>query len=100
VPYRVSLRPEVSVLLGQAGLSRGGLVRVLTALHRELAARADEFRGDRHPEDETLFRYPVLVVDHERGGRWHHFDLIVDDTTAQGILLVVGLVHHSGPPPG
>ena len=37
------------------------VVRLLTMLHTDLGVRGDEFRGDRRPEDDTLFRWQAAV---------------------------------------
>ena len=59
--YHVVVRPEVSRAIGPCGRDRQNVVRLLTMLHTDLGVRGDEFRGDRRPEDDTLFRWQAAV---------------------------------------
>ena len=56
VAYHVVVRPEVSRAIGLRGLDRQNVVRLLTMLHTDLGVR-----GDRRPEDDTLFRWQAAV---------------------------------------
>ncbi len=94
--YRVRITPQTSIDLGAIGLSRRGIVRVLACLHGELPVRADEFRGDRCVDDQDNFYYRVALID---SGRSFTLAFAVNDTIAQGNLLVLGVEHESRPGP-
>jgi hypothetical protein len=87
---------EITRMIGQCGLTRHGIVRVLTNLHGELAVRYSRYRGLRHTEDDRLFFFFDACVD---GDKMHTFTFHVDDSTSAEHLIVVDLEHESRPLP-
>src|SRR4051812_23990838 len=61
--YHVIVGREVSRDLGACALGRRSLINLLNGLYHNLEGRADEFRSERHPEDETLFLYRDFLLD-------------------------------------
>jgi hypothetical protein len=92
--WQVRVPRNVSAGLGGCGLSRANILRVLSVIHHDLPREADFYRTARLQEDDRLFGYPIQIFD---GGRWHRLDLSVDDTTAQGFLLIAALTHEVEP---
>jgi hypothetical protein len=86
--------PEIARLIGDCGLTRNGVVRVLAGLHSELRQQYDRYRSRRHPEDERLFVFPDAFAD---GDLMHTFAFHVDDTTSAEHLIVKDLEHGSRP---
>ena len=80
----------VSQAIGQCGLTRAGIVRVIAHLHGDLPARADRLRRRRDPDDPDLFLYRVTLLD---GGRLHFWDFWVNDVNAQGFLFILRMKH-------
>jgi hypothetical protein len=91
---RLVIPPEISRAIGACGLTRAGVVRVLSTVRFELERRGDEHRGARHPEDNTLFLFPLRL---DEGAVSHRLVFVVDDTTAAGVLFVTDLVHWTAP---
>jgi hypothetical protein len=94
VRYHIIVEKNVSLALGACGLQRRGLLNLLNGLYHNLEGRADEFRSERHPEDETLFLFRDFLLE---AGVWHEFVFVVDDTTASSTLLVRAMAHRSRP---
>jgi hypothetical protein len=67
------------------GLERTALLALLKGLHLNLATHADDYRGDRDPEDQDLFRYEMTVPDR---GDLRVFRFRVNDAFATGYLRV------------
>lgn len=91
---QVIVARTVSRYMGMCGLSRNGLVRLLTRLHSELSLEADQFHNDRAPDDPDYFRYRIDLADNEQ---WHTFEFAVNDRIAPGYLFVEGMSHQSRP---
>ncbi len=92
--WRALIPKSISTALGNCGLARQNIVRVLAIVHNDLPREADIYRGERLQGDGRLFSYRIAIFD---GGRWHRIDLSVDDTTAPDILLIADLAHHIEP---
>jgi hypothetical protein len=91
---RTIVPPEISRLIGNCGLTRAGLVRVLAGLHGELSQRYDRYRRLRHPDDDRLFFFFDAFAD---GDVMHTFTFHVDDSTSPEHLIVTDLEHESRP---
>ena len=91
---RTSIPPEISRLIGQCGLSRSGVVRVVSDLHGELPEHYPHYQSQRHPEDERLFYFFTAIAD---GNVLHEFTFTVDDTTSSEHLLVTDIEHEARP---
>jgi hypothetical protein len=91
---RLVIPPAISRALGACGLTRAGVVSVLSTVRFELERRGDEHRSARHPEDDTLFLFPCRI---DEGTVSHRLVFIVDDTTAAGVFIVTDLVHWTTP---
>lgn len=92
--YHVIVARAVSRYIGTCGLSRNGVVRLLARLHDELSNEADQFRGDRAPDDPDYFRYRIDLADR---GQWHTCNFAVNDRVAPGFLFVEDMFHQSRP---
>ena len=91
---RTTVPPEISRLIGQCGLTRNGIVRVISDLHTELPEHYPHYPSQRHPEDDRLFYYFTTVAD---GSLLHEFTFSVDDSTSPDHLLVTDVEHESRP---
>ena len=60
----------------------------------QLEANHSRWRSRRHPADETLAT--VYTVHLSLGEHWHTLEFLVDDTTADTSLLVLGVIHTVG----
>jgi hypothetical protein len=92
VRYHVIVEREVGFAIGAIGLRRRALLSLLNGLYHNLEGRADEFRSERHPEDDALFLYRDFIIE---AGVLHEFVFVIDDTTANDTLFVRALAHRS-----
>ncbi len=88
--WHVIVRPPIGRAIGQCGLSRLGVVRLLASVYIDLPARADNVRLRRDPNDPDYCVYRVNMND---GAAWHHFEFRIDDATAPGYLFVDRMKH-------
>ena len=86
--------PRVSRALRACGLSREGLLRVLTMVHHDLADDYPRHQHRRDPVQPDWFRYRRQTLD---GGTLHAFDFAVDDSTSSNHLFVNSLDHQARP---
>lgn len=86
--------PEISRSIGQCGLTRNGVVRVITDLHAELPEHYPHYQQLRHPEDDRLFFYFAALAD---GDLLHEFTFCVDDNTSPDHLIITDVEHESRP---
>ena len=91
--YSLLLTDAVRDYLFRIPLSREGRVRVFSALHTELCARADSHIGDvglRLAPGSDCFWFNYLLRDTHGDGRFHHLRFLVSDAAAvYGLLRVV-----------
>ncbi len=88
--WKVIVPKLISRAVGELGISRWLTVRLLTSIHQDLPLDAPRFRHFRVPKDQRLFNYRVILPD---GEIRHLFAMAVDDTTADGYLMIVDLRH-------
>lgn len=86
--FHVIVSREVSIALGQLGLDREVLLRVLNRLFDQLEHKSHEYRKNRDSEDPDLFEYDHTF---HGGGRWRSFRFSVNDVRAPGYLFVEGV---------
>jgi len=55
-----------------------------------LEKRYERLRKERHPDDETLFVFPLYIAE---GDKRHRFEFHVDDTMADTHLFVLAVNH-------
>ncbi len=61
--WHTIVTPAISRAVGQGGLTRAGVVRVLAYLHNDLPARANSLRRRRDASDPDHFPYRVALFD-------------------------------------
>jgi hypothetical protein len=88
--WHVIVRPPISRAVGQFGLSRSGLVRLLASLHTDLPTHANQVQSLRDPNDPDYCIYRYSFKD---GAAWHYFEFRIDDVTAPGYLFVDRVKH-------
>jgi hypothetical protein len=89
VHYRLIIPPEMSQAIGNFGLGRLALLKVLNTVYRELEDHAANHRQRRdHARPDLYFYFELAVVDHEhlRGYRF-----TVDDVKAPDRLFLVAV---------
>jgi hypothetical protein len=91
---RIKVSAVIARKIGECGLTRNGIVRILAGLHGELPQAYTHYRGLRHPEDDRLFFFFDALAD---GGLMHTFTFHVDDSTSAEHLIVKDLEHESRP---
>ena len=91
---RTIVPPLITRLIGEYGLTRSGVVRILAALHGPLPQQYGRFRSIRHPDDARLFFFFDALAD---GDLMHTFTFHVDDSTSAEHLIVKDLEHESRP---
>ena len=95
--WHTVVQPHMSAAIGACGLSRSGMVMVLTALHHSLPAQAERLRRKRDPDEpDSYFLFRLGFAD---DGSWHHLEFWVDDVTAPDRLFIEKLVHKVRPLP-
>ncbi len=91
---RTIASPEITRRIGQCGLTRNGVVRILAGPQGELPQQYSRYCGLRHPEDERLFFFFDVFAD---GDRMHTFTFHIDDAISAEHLIVADLEHESRP---
>ncbi len=92
--YKAIVPAPISEAIGRFGLNRDLLVRLVTAIHADVPRDYDGSRRFRIRDFDRAYRYRIVLFDeHLR----HVFRLAVDDTTAEGQLIVLGIRHETRP---
>jgi hypothetical protein len=72
------------------------VVRILAAIHEKVPRDYPQCRQFRIGKDERCYRYRIVLKDDQVS---HLFRMAVDDTTAEGHLIVVDIRHKTRPCP-
>lgn len=94
--YKVKVPKPISEKIGSFGLHRNLMVRLVTAIHTDIPRDYEHSRQFRVQGKEDLYRYRKLLVDEKLK---HLFRFVVDDTTAQGFLIIRSIRHDTRPNP-
>jgi hypothetical protein len=88
--WRAIVPAGISQAIGQCGLSRQGLIRILASVHIDLPAHSSIWRKHRDPTDSDFFLYPVGL---REDGAFHMFEFQVNDVSAPGFLFIARMRH-------
>jgi hypothetical protein len=94
---RLVIDADLSRRLGQCGLSRNPLLRLLVGLRTDLEDRYQIFKGARHPDRPDFFLFNTALVD---GDELHLFQFLIDDSATADHLFVEAFQHSKRPRPG
>ena len=94
--YKAAVPAAISRAIQAFGIGREMVVRILAAIHENVPRDYPQCRQFRIGKDEIYYRCRIVLKDdHLR----HLFRMGVDDTTAEGHLIVVAIRHKTRPCP-
>jgi hypothetical protein len=96
VNYKAAVPAAISRAIQAFGIGREMVVRILAAIHEKVPRDYPQCRQFRIGKDERYYRYRIVLKDDQVS---HLFRMAVDDTTAEGHLIVVDIRHKTRPCP-
>jgi hypothetical protein len=90
--YKVVVPKPISQKIGDFQLSRELTNRLLAAIHEDVPHDYEQSRRQRIPDFEWTYKYRIVLTDE---GLTHVFRFAVDDSTAQGHLILVSIHHET-----
>lgn len=90
--FKVTVHPTVRRQIGETGMSRNAVVRLLANLYAELRTGAIRFRHNRMRGQPSFFRFHHAAID---GGSWHECVFVVKDDPEE--MFVYWLFHKLHP---
>ena len=94
--HKVMVPTLISQAIGAFEISREMRNRLLTAIHADVPRNYEQCRLSRSVKDNRYYRDRVIL---DNARLRHLFILTVDDSTAQGVLIIVDVFHTTRPFP-
>jgi hypothetical protein len=92
VNWKSIIPDPISREIGSFQLPRQTVVQLLAAIHEAIPREYERFRKYRVENNDRLYRFKLLIP---AGETIHLFMFSIDDTTANGHLILADITHRS-----